>query len=206
MWVRLLNKIWGWMLVIGIGVGMITGKAAEISTALVESAKNGVNYAIGMAGVVAMWSGIMRLAEAEGLLDILTEKMKGLIHFLFPDIPRGHPAEKYISLNFAANILGLGWAATPAGLSAMEALENLEEERRAKGHPLARFRGTASQEMCTFLVINVSSLQLIPMTIIAYRSQFGAAVPTGIVLPGILATTVSTAAGILFVKAMGRRS
>lgn len=201
-----MNKIWGWMLVIGIGLGLITGKAAEVSTALVESAKSGVSYAIGMAGVVAMWSGIMRLAEAEGLLDILTGKMEGLIHFLFPDIPRGHPAEKYISLNFAANILGLGWAATPAGLSAMEELENLEEDRRAKRHPLARLRGTASQEMCAFLVINVSSLQLIPMTIIAYRSQFGAAVPTGIVLPGILATAVSTAAGILFVKIMGRRS
>ena len=173
------------MLVIGIGVGLVTGKAAEVSTALVDSAKNGVDYAIGMAGVVAMWSGIMHLAEAEGILDVLTRKMKGLIHFLFPDIPHGHPAEKYISLNFAANILGLGWAATPAGL--------------------AGIRGRASQEMCTFLVINVSSLQLIPMTIIAYRSQFGAAVPAEIVLPGILATAFSTAAGILFVKIMGRR-
>lgn len=202
---RLLNKIWGWMLVIGIGVGLVTGKAAEVSTALVDSTKNGVDYAIGMAGVVAMWSGIMHLAEAEGILDVLTRKMKGLIHFLFPDIPHGHPAEKYISLNFAANILGLGWAATPAGLSAMEALNDLEEERRSTHHPLAGIRGRASQEMCTFLVINVSSLQLIPMTIIAYRSQFGAAVPAEIVLPGILATAFSTAAGILFVKIMGRR-
>lgn len=201
-----MNKIWGWMLVIGITVGLVTGKSSEISTALVESAKSGVNHAIGMAGVVAMWSGIMRLAEAEGLLEILTRKMEGLIHFLFPDIPRGHPAEKYISLNFAANILGLGWAATPAGLSAMEALEELEDERRERGHPLASAVHTASQEMCTFLVINVSSLQLIPMTVIAYRSQFGAAVPTGIVLPGILATAASTVVGILFVKAMGRRT
>jgi len=200
-----LNKIWGWMLLIGIAVGLVTGKAAEVSTALIESAKSGVSYGIGMAGVVAMWSGMMHLAEAEGLLDILTRRMEGLIHFLFPDIPENHPAEKYISLNFAANILGLGWAATPAGLSAMEALENLEEERRGSRHPLARGAGTASQEMCTFLVINVSSLQLIPMTVIAYRSQFGAAIPTGIVLPGILATAFSTAAGILFVKAMGRR-
>ena len=200
-----MNKIWGWMLIIGISAGLLTGRSVEVSTALVESAKSGVNHAIGMAGVVAMWSGIMRLAEAEGLLDILTRKMEGLIHFLFPNIPKGHPAEKYISLNFAANVLGLGWAATPAGLSAMETLEQLEDERRAKRHPLAVEPGTASREMCTFLVINVSSLQLIPMTIIAYRSQFGAAVPTGIVLPGILATAASTAAGIIFVKIMGRR-
>ena len=191
-----MNKIWGWMLIIGISAGLLTGRSAEVSTALVESAKSGVNHAIGMAGVVAMWSGIMRLAEAEGLLDILTRKMEGLIHFR---------REKYISLNFAANVLGLGWAATPAGLSAMETLEQLEDERRAKRHPLAVEPGTASREMCTFLVINVSSLQLIPMTIIAYRSQFGAAVPTGIVLPGILATAASTAAGIIFVKIMGRR-
>ncbi len=199
-----MNKIWGWMLIIGITIGLITGKSAEVSTALVESAKSGVNHAIGMAGVVAMWSGIMRLAEAEGLLDILTGKMEGLIHFLFPHIPKGHPAETYISLNFAANVLGLGWAATPAGLSAMEALEQLEDERRAKGRPAAA-PGTASREMCTFLIINVSSLQLIPMTVIAYRSQFGAAVPTAIVLPGILATAASTVAGIIFVKIMGRR-
>ena len=200
-----MNKIWGWLLVIGIGVGLFTGKSAEVSTALVDSAKNGVNYAIGMAGVVAMWSGIMRLAEAEGLLDGLTNKMKGLIRFLFPHIPAGHPAEKYIALNFAANILGLGWASTPAGLSAMETLEALEDDRRAKRHPLALPKGMASREMCAFLVINVSSLQLIPMTIIAYRSQFGVEVPTAIVFPAILATLVSTAVGIIFVKIMGRR-
>ena len=159
------------MLIIGITAGLITGHSAEVSTALVESAKSGVNHAIGMAGVVAMWSGIMRLAEAEGLLDILTRKMEGLIHFLFPHIPQGHPAEKYISLNFAANVLGLGWAATPAGLSAMEALEQLEEERRAKRHPLAAEVGTASREMCTFLIINVSSLQLIPVSYTHLRAH-----------------------------------
>lgn len=190
---------------IGIGIGMVTGRSAEVSTALVDSAKSGVDYAIGMAGVVAMWSGIMRLAEAEGLLKILTDKMKGIIRFLFPYIPEGHPSQGYIALNFAANILGLGWASTPAGLSAMESLQQLEDERRRTHHPLALGIGTASREMCTFLVINVSSLQLIPMTIIAYRSQFGAEVPTSIVLPAILATSVSTLAGIVFVKIMGRR-
>ena len=200
-----MNKIWGWMLLVGIGVGLASGKSADISAALIESSKNGVNYAIGMAGVVAMWSGMMRLAEAEGLLDGLTEKMQGVISFLFPNIPEGHPSKKYIALNFAANILGLGWAATPAGLYAMEELEKLEEDRRRIKHPLAVKAGTASGEMCTFLVINVSSLQLIPMTVIAYRSQFGALQPAAIVMPAIIATAVSTAAGILFVKVMGRQ-
>lgn len=201
-----MNKIWGWMLIVGIGAGLATGKSADISAALIESSKNGVNYAIGMAGVVAMWSGMMRLAEAEGLLDMLTQKMQGVIHFLFPYIPEGHPSKKYIALNFAANIMGLGWAATPAGLSAMKELENLEEERRRSNHPFAVRVGMASREMCTFLVINVSSLQLIPMTVIAYRSQFGASQPTAIVVPAIIATAASTAAGILFVKVMGRRA
>ena len=193
------------MLLVGIGAGVISGKSADISTALVESAKSAVDYAIGMAGVVAMWSGILHLAEAEGLLNILTKKMRGIIDFLFPHIPENHPSKRYIAVNFAANILGLGWAATPAGLSAMESLQQLEEERRKMHHPLAIESGIASTEMCTFLVINVSSLQLIPMTIIAYRSQFGAAIPAQIVLPAILATAFSTLAGVVCVKLMGRR-
>lgn len=193
------------MLLVGIGAGVISGKSADISTALVESAKSAVDYAIGMAGVVAMWSGILHLAEAEGLLNILTKKMRGIIVFLFPHIPENHPSKRYIAVNFAANILGLGWAATPAGLSAMESLQQLEEERRKMHHPLAIESGIASTEMCTFLVINVSSLQLIPMTIIAYRSQFGSAIPAQIVLPAILATAFSTLAGVVCVKLMGRR-
>ena len=193
------------MLLIGIGAGVISGKSTDVSTALVESAKSAVDYAIGMAGVVAMWSGILHLAEAEGLLNILTKKMRGIIDFLFPYIPENHPSKRYIAVNFAANILGLGWAATPAGLSAMESLQQLEEERRQIHHPLAIESGIANTEMCTFLVINVSSLQLIPMTIIAYRSQFGAAMPAQIVLPAILATAFSTLAGVVCVKLMGRR-
>ena len=161
--------------------------------AVIQAVNDKQNIAVAVASMMGLGIGLTPSAD-----DYLT----GLVLILFIS---GHPAEKYISLNFAANILGLGWAATPAGLSAMEALNDLEEERRSTHHPLAGIRGRASQEMCTFLVINVSSLQLIPMTIIAYRSQFGAAVPAEIVLPGILATAFSTAAGILFVKIMGRR-
>ena len=200
-----MNRIWAFMILLGIGVGLVTGKTAEISTALVDSAKSGVDYALGMAGVVAMWSGVMRLAEAEGLMELLSEKMDGVLRFLFPHIPESHPSKRYIAGNFAANILGLGWASTPTGLSAMEALQQLEEERRRTKHPLALEKGVASREMCTFLVINVSSLQLIPMTIIAYRSQFGAQMPTAIVLPAIIATSISTLVGLIFVKWMGRR-
>ena len=105
-----------------------------------------------------------------------------------------------------ANMLGLGWAATPAGLKAMEELEALEEERRRQKKPGAFGRGTASNEMCTFLIVNISSLQLIPINMIAYRSQYGSVNPTAVVGPGIVATAVSTGAAILFCRIMDRKS
>lgn len=129
----------------------------------------------------------------------MTEKMKPVIRFLFPNLPLDHPATEHISTNMIANVLGLGSAATPAGLRAMEELLNLEKER---GN--SRRLQSASDEMCTFLVINISSLQLIPMNMIAYRSQYGSAEPTAIVGPAIAATAVSTLAGILFAKIMSR--
>ena len=99
----------------GVILGIIGGHITEVSTAFVDSAGDAVTYAIGMAGVVAMWNGMMKLAEAEGLLKKLTSAMKGVLDFLFPEIPENHPAREYIAINFAANILGLGWASTPAG-------------------------------------------------------------------------------------------
>ena len=127
------------------------------------------------------------------------------MRFLFPDIPAGHPSLEYIASNVIANILGLGWAATPFGLKAMKELSSLEEGRRRISSPLSRPSGFASNEMCTFLIINISSLQLIPVNIIAYRSQYGSANPTAIVGPAILATAVSTGAAVLFCKIMNRR-
>lgn len=140
------------------------------------------------------------------MIQAFTRKIKPLIRFLFPGIPKGHPAGEQIAVNFIANFLGLGWAATPAGLRAMEELAKLEEERRGQGNaggdrkPMPR--GIASNEMCTFLILNISSLQLIPVNIIAYRSQYGSVNPTAIVGPGILATAVSTAVAVIFCKVM----
>lgn len=135
-----------------------------------------------------------------------SKKMGPVIRFLFPGLPKKHKAEEYITTNFIANILGLGWAATPAGLRAMEELGKLEEDRRngIVSGPV-RKRGIASNEMCTFLIINISSLQLIPVNIIAYRSQYGSADPAGIVGAGILATAVSTGAAVIFCKMMDRK-
>jgi spore maturation protein A len=163
-----------------------------------------------MIGVMALWVGLMEIAEQSGLIAKLTRKIQPFISFLFPKIPKDHPAREYIAANFIANILGLGWAATPAGLKAMEALANLEEERRRdSGLPqLQRERqrgvvfppGTASNEMCTFLILNISSLQLIPVNMIAYRSQYGSVNPAAIVGPGIAATFCSTLAAVIYCK------
>ena len=117
---------------------------------------------------------------------------------LFPKLPKNHSANGPIVTNMVANILGLGWAATPAGLHAMEELAKLEEER-------GKEKGIASNEMCTFLILNISSLQLIPITMIAYRSQYGSVDPTRIVVPGLMATGISTLAAIVFCKWMERR-
>ena len=145
-----------------------------------------------MAGVVAMWSGVMRIAQEAGLIEILSRKMDPVLSFLFPELPKQHKARAYISTNMIANMLGLGWAATPAGLKAMEHLALLEEERRQKKVSVA------SNEMCNFLIINISSLQLIPINIIAYRSQYGSVNPTGIVGPAMITTSIGTLVAVVF--------
>lgn len=193
----MLNLLWGAMLLIGIIYGAVTGNMSEVSDAALSSAKEAVSLCITMAGIVAMWMGIMEIARASGLIDKMTAAMTPLLRFLFPRIPENHRALEFISANMIANFLGLGWAATPFGLKAMEQLAVLEEERRSKG--------AASNEMCTFLILNISSLQLIPVNIIAYRSQYGSVNPTAIVGPGIAATAFSTAVAVVFCKMMDRK-
>ena len=134
----------------------------------------------------------------------LTRRIHPLLRFLFPRLNLKGMAMKYIAVNMIANFLGLGMAATPAGLRAMEELRKEEEGRRRMGMP-AQEEDTASNEMCNFLIVNISSLQLIPVTMIAYRSQYGSADPTAIVGSGILATVVSTGVAVIFCKAMDRR-
>lgn len=201
----MLNYLWAAMIFIGVITGACTGHMQEVSAGFVDASAEAVELAIATAGIVALWTGVLKIAEKAGLLDVINHLLSPMVHFLFPHIPKNHPAASYISVNFTANILGLGWAATPAGLNAMSALAQLEDERRQKNPQSAYRAGIANSEMCTFLVMNISSLQLIPVSIIAYRSQYGSAAPTAIVGPAILATMVSTLAGALFcVIASGR--
>lgn len=197
----MLDKLWMGMILIGICFGAVTGRMAEISGAVIDSAKEAVSLSITMLGVVGAWSGIMKIAEDSGLLKVAEKGLAPLVRILFPRIPQGHKSLEYITMNIVANILGLGWGATPAGLRAMEELAKLEEERRKGRLPgSAKKPGVASDEMCAFLVLNISSLQLIPINVVTYRSQYGSVSPTAIVGPAIVATMVSTLAGVVFCK------
>ncbi|MDY4694264.1 MAG: nucleoside recognition protein [Blautia sp.] len=202
-----MTYLWSGMILLGIIYGIFTGNLKAVTEAAVSSSKDAVALCIAMAGITAMWSGLMKIGEMTGLVQELSRKMRPVMRFLFPRLNPDSKACKYISLNFLSNILGLGWAATPAGLKAMEELNKLEEERRTRKVPGQRSvpRGVAGNEMCTFLILNISSLQLIPVNIIAYRSQYGSVNPAGIVGPAIAATAVSTAVAVIFCKCMDNK-
>ena len=197
----MLNYLWAGMILAGVIYGALTGNMPAVTNAAIDSAKEAVTLCITMTGVIALWSGLMQIGVEAGIIHAASRRLQPFIRFLFPELPKGHPAEEYITTNFIANVLGLGWAATPAGLRAMEELGKLEEERRS-GRAAGPIRtvGTASNEMWTFLIINISSLQLIPVNVIAYRSQYGSVNPAAIVGAGIIATMVSTGAAIIYCK------
>lgn len=199
-----MNVIWGCMVLTGIVYGIMTGNAEGLSETVLFSAKEAVNVCITMLGVMGFWMGIMEIAQEAGLIRKITGLLKPVIAFLFPEIPKGHRAVSAIASNFTANFLGLGWAATPAGLEAMDALTELEKQRARTGK--YRYEEKASDEMCTFLILNISSLQLIPLSVIAYRAQYGSINPSAIIGPGIAASAVSTGAAILFCKCMNQKS
>lgn len=190
----MLNVIWGFFLIGGILTGAFLGRMDLVTNAVIDGGRNAVELAFTMAGVVAVWSGILKIAEKGGMIDALAEKMEPFLDFLFPEVPRGHSARRYISANFAANFLGLGWAATPAGLLAMEELAKLNGKT-----------GRASNAMCMFLVVNMSSLQLVTVNILAYRAEYGSAAPAEIMGAGIAATLGTTLVGILLAKILEGR-
>lgn len=175
----------------GIFFAAFHGTMGQITESFISSSTEAVNLCIFMLGVIGVWNGMMEIAVKSGLMKKIAKTMYPFIHWLFPDIPPRHKANEYIAANMAANILGLGWAATPAGLKAMRELQKLEEGG-----------GRASDMMCAFLVLNISSLQLVPINMIAYRSQYGSVNPAAVVLPAICATMISTMAGIVFIKIM----
>ncbi|WP_031391575.1 nucleoside recognition protein [Kineothrix alysoides] len=201
----MLNYIWAIMIIIGVIYGALTGNIKAVSNAALNSAGEAVSLCITMMGVMSLWVGLMQIAQTSGLIRKMTDGIQPFMSFMFPRIPKEHAAREYISTNIIANILGLGWACTPAGLKAMEALAQLERERGNPEYTGDKKIRTASKEMCTFLILNISSLQLIPVNMIVYRSQYGSANPTAVIAPALVATCLSTVAAVIYCKVMDKK-
>lgn len=211
LFVFMLNYIWAFMILIGVVYGAFTGNIEAVSNAALDSAGEAVTLCITMIGIMSLWVGLMEIAQKSGLIASMTKGISPFITFLFPKIPQNHPAREYISTNLIANILGLGWACTPAGLKAMEELAKLEKERGnpeylSDGRPekdmgiQRKKERIASKEMCDFLILNISSLQLIPVNMIVYRQQYGSVNPTAVIAPAIVATFFSTLVAVILCK------
>ena len=226
----MLNYLWEFMMLVGILWGAFHGTMDQVTQGALRAAGEAVSLCITMLGVMSLWTGILEVGQRAGLIEQLAKRISPILRFLFPNLPENHPANLSIATNMIANVLGVGWAATPAGLRAMEELAKLEEER---GNPAylsmdgrrekSRGKGTgaadgllgsdrektrervASNEMCTFLILNISSLQLIPVNMIAYRQQYGSVNPAGIIAPAIVATFVSTAVAVVYCKGKDRK-
>ena len=182
----MLNYIWFGMMLIAVVVGIFTGNIDAVTEAAINMAKTAVEIAIGLIGIMALWLGTMKIAEESGLIRIIARALRPITIRLFPDVPEDHPAIGSIVLNMAANILGLGNAATPLGLKAMEELQDLNPNKE-----------TATNAMCTFLAINTSSVQLIlPATVVALMGAHS----SQIFITTIVATGMSTIAAVIAVK------
>ena len=187
----MLNYIWFGMMFSGVVVGIFTGNIDAVTEAAIDMAKVAVHLAIGLIGIMALWLGIMKIAEESGLIRLIAKGLRPITIRLFPDVPEDHPAIGSIILNMSANILGLGNAATPLGLKAMEELQEINPDK-----------DTATNAMCTFLAINTSSVQLIlPATVVALMG----ATSSQIFITTIFATGMSTIAAIAAVKFLEKR-
>jgi spore maturation protein A len=186
---KMINYIWCGMIIIGIIVGTLTGNIEAVSTAAIEWAETAVELSLGLIGVMALWLGLMKIAEEAGIVRGMGLLMKPIMVKLFPEVPADHPAMGSIVANMAANFFGLGNAATPLGIKAMQELQDLNENKEE-----------ASNAMVMFLAINTSSVTLISSSTIAYRSAAGAANPADIIAPTIVATVVSTTVAIVACK------
>ncbi|MFD1850529.1 nucleoside recognition domain-containing protein [Oceanobacillus bengalensis] len=181
----MVNLIWAFMAIVGIVYAMFNGTMEEVNKALFESANEAVKLSIGLISILVFWLGIMKVAEEAGILKILTKVMRPVVVRIFPEIPKDHPALGYILSNFTANIFGLGNAATPLGIKAMEQMKELSGS------------DTASRSMITFLAINTAGITIIPTTVIAIRMQYDSASPTEIVGTTIVATGISLVCALL---------
>lgn len=185
----MLNVIWIGLMVLSVICGVLTGRLDAVVHAVTESAKHAFEIALALTGVMTLWLGIMKVAEDAGLITLFSRLIAPIMRRLFPDVPADHPAMGAMAMNIAANMLGIGNAATPFGLKAMEHLQELNGESH-----------TASNAMCMFLAINTSSVQLIPATAIALLAGAGASTPSDIIATALLATLCSTLVAIFLAR------
>ena len=191
----MVNKIWGFFFIIGIIFCLFTDNVDVINNEILNSCKTALDMTFKIFPVMALWLGIAKIAEVSGILKKLSLKLSGILKFIFPEIPKGHQSLSYISSNIIANMFGLGNAATPFGLKAMQSLQELNTKK-----------DTASRSMITFLVLNTSGVTIIPTTIISLRMMYGSVDPTGIVFPCIIITFISTFIGLIIDRILARLS
>ncbi|MDR6122527.1 spore maturation protein A [Bacillus sp. SLBN-46] len=182
----MVNYVWVFMTVIGVVFALFNGTMEAVNKAVFDGAKEAVTLCIGLISVLVFWLGMMRIAEESGLLERLSRLFRPLVKILFPEVPPNHPAMGYILSNMISNMFGLGNAATPLGIKAMEELKKLNGGK-----------SSASRSMVTFLAINTASITIIPTTVIAIRINYHSVSPTEIVVPTIIATIISAIGAIL---------
>ena len=190
----MVNKLWGYFIIIGCVFGIINGKINDVNENIIASAKTSFDLIVQIFPILTLWLGITKIAEESGLLKLLASKLSYVLGPLFKDIPKNHISLSYMASNIIANLFGLGSAATPFGLKAMESLQELNKEK-----------DKASHSMITFTTINTSGLTIIPTTVVALRVMYNSKSPTIIVFATILATLMATISGIILDKIISRR-
>jgi spore maturation protein A len=189
----MLNYIWFGLMAVALVVATIKGTAEAVTTGAVESASTAVQIAIGLVGIMTLWLGMMRVAEAAGLVTVVGRALRPLLRWLFPEVPSGHPAAGAIVLAVAANMLGLNNAATPLGIKAMEELQKLNPEKES-----------ASNSMVTLMAVTTTGVQLIPASMIGILAAAGSSNPTAIIAPTLLATSAGTVAAVIAARVLQR--
>ena len=189
----MLNYIWFGLMAVALVVAGIKGTAEAVTTGAVESASTAVTIAIGLVGIMTLWLGMMRVAEAAGLVTVVGRALRPLLRWLFPEVPPAHPAAGAIVLAVAANMLGLNNAATPLGIKAMEELQTLNPERE-----------TATNSMVTLMALTTTGVQLVPATMIGVLAAAGSVNPTAIIAPTLIATSAGTLAAVIAARLLQR--
>lgn len=186
----MMNYIWLFFIISSVIVGLYNGKMAEVSSAVLEASSSAVTLSLGLIGIMSFWLGLMHIAQKAGLLELIAKVFSPILHFIFPSVPKDNPVHADIAMNVTANALGLGNAATPMGIKAMEGLQSLNKNEK----------DTASDAMCVFLTINTAGIQLLPISVIAILMSLGDENPTDIIVPTILTTFSALIIGLIMVR------